>query len=230
MAVTLKYIAQAALDNYYRDFKGNTGFFELDDFIFRAAATVQEFYQKAYEQKYQEQRQERTQKMELVGVDPDLLSVQTLTFETKPGLQHSAEIKFPVMSFLYDQSSVGYQFLLPIEPSSVKLERGSMSELWQYEYLPKTNRIFWWPQNGKISLYQNSSCNVKEAELYYIPSVINCDGEILGDAMIADGLMNAAINGTVAAIKQLNPESVKMSLDNNSNSVLQLEANPNAAK
>lgn len=226
MGVQLKIVAQTAMDNYYRDFKGNTGFFELNDFIFRAAAVVTEFYQKAYEQKYNELRQEKKSKDELVGVDPDLLSVQTLEVETKPGLEHFASLKFPVMSFIYDKSSVGYQFLQPVEPNRVTLERGSMDEKWEYPYLPTSNRILWWPENGKIKFYQTGSCNVKVVDLFYIPSVITCEGEILGDSIIADGLINTAVNATVAAMRQLvDQKVVKESLDGNNNPILETEIN-----
>lgn len=225
MAVTLKYIGSSAQDLYYRDFKGNTGFFELDDFIFRAGVTVAEFYQKLYEQKYQELRQERTQKDELVGIDPDLLSVQELAVK-----DNEAVIEFPVMSFLYDQSSTGYQFVMPVNPKGVKLERCSMAEIWQFDYLPTSNRILWLPQNGKLKFKTTGNCNIQAVELYYIPSVMSKEGKVFGDTMIADGVANIAINQTVATMRQIEAKVVKESLDGNSNATLETEINKQALK
>lgn len=222
MAVTLKYIGQSAMDSYYKEYKGNTGFFTLDDFIFRAAATVADYYQRLYDAKYAELRQEKRHKDELIGVDPDLLSVQELTF--KDG---AADITYPVMTFIYDKSSVGYQFVLPVTPADVKLERASMDEVWQQDYLPKTNRIFWRPQNGEIKLFKNGDCNIQKAELYYIPSVMSKDGTVLGEAMIADGLIDAAVNMTVLKMKQVEQGTIiKEGLDGNKNPTLETEVNP----
>lgn len=230
MAIPLKIIGQYTMDAYYKDFKGNTGFFELSDFIFRAASTIASLYQKMYDAKYLELRQEKIAKDELVGVDSDLLSVQELEIENSADGRSEAKLKYPVMSFFSDKSGVGYQFVLPVGVR-VNLERSSMDEIWQYNYLPTTDRIFWRPQNGKLVFYKNGVCNIKAVELYYIPSVMDCDGEVFGDAMIADGLVDAAVNQTVAMMRQIEQGMViKAGLDGNENKVLQTELNPNAIK
>ncbi len=224
MGVLLKYIGSSAQDLYYRDFKGNTGFFTLDDFIFRAAVTVAEFYQKLYEQKYQELRQEKIAKDELVGVDQDLLSSQELSFK-----DNVATLQFPVMSFLYDKSNVGYQFLLPVNPADVKFERASLDEEWQFDYLPVSNRIFWYPKQGTVKLQKKTACTIQKGELLYIPAVMGKDGQVFGDAVIADGVAATAINQTVAVMRSLvEGKPVKMSLDNNENVTIPTEINPNA--
>lgn len=231
MGVQLKFVAQAAMDEYFRDFKGNTGFFTLEDFIFRAGSVVADYYQRLYSEKYAELRQERQAKDNLVGVDPDVLSVQELKVENTLNGKSEATLLYPVMSFLYDKSGVGYQFVLPVEPSDVKLERSSMDEIWQQDYLPTTNRIFWRPQNGKIIFTSKGVCKVQSVELYYIPSVMNTEGEVLGETMIADGLVSIAVNATVAAMRQLQANViVKEGLDGNNNPTLQTEINKAALK
>jgi len=225
MGVSLKYIGQAAMDNYFRDYKPNTGFFELNDFIFRAAATISSFYQKIYDVNYQELRQDKINKTELVSFDPDILSVQEMEIK-----DNEAKLKFPVMSFLSDKSSTGYQFLLPIKPKEVTFERSSMDDLWVYQYVPKTSRVFWRPQGGKIKFFKNFNGGLITAELYYIPSVMNSEGEIFGDAIIPDGLMEMAINGTIAAMRQVLPQTVKETNDLNQNSIMQSEINKEAVK
>lgn len=232
MAVKLSLIGQYAMDAYYKEYKGNTGFFELNDFIFKAAATIADYYQRMYDAKYLELRQEKRAKEELVGFDPDILSVQELEIDNSLNGKSEVNLKYPVMSFLSDKSGVGYQFLLPLQPSSgVTLERSSMDELWLYNYIPTTHRIFWRPQNGKLRFYKNALCNIQTVELYYIPSVMNSDGEILGDAMIPDGLMDVAVNKTVATMRGIEQgQVVKMANDGNENKIMETEVNKTALK
>lgn len=221
MGVQLKFIGQSAMDKYYREYKGNTGFFTLDDFIFNGGIQVAEFYQRLYNEKYAELRQEKIHKDELVGVDEELLSSQEL--EVKDNI---ATLQYPVMSFLYDKSNVGFQFLLPVKPSDIKLERSSLDEVWQFDYIPETNRVFWYARQGTLRFKKNSACTLQKVELLYIPSVMDKEGKVFGDAVIADGVANAAINGTVAAIRALEAKIVKESLDGNSNMALETEINP----
>jgi hypothetical protein len=226
MAVHLSYIGQAAMDNYYKDYKGNTGFFELDDFIFRAGATISNIYQQTYQDSYKELRQDKNNKEELVAFDTELLSVQELDVK---GLE--SEVNCPVMSFLYDKSNTGYQFLLPIEPKDVIFERSTMDDLWIYDYLPYTNRIFWRLQNGKIKFFKNCLGGIKKVQLYYIPSIQNKNGEIYGDTMIADGLVDMAINGTVLKMRQIEQGIiVKKENDLNNNMTIETEINKEALK
>lgn len=221
MAIQLRFVGQNAMDLYYRDFKGNTGFFELDDFIFRAALALAEFYQKSYDQKYNELRQEKSAKDELVGFDQDQLSSQEIEFKGNIGT-----ISYPVMTFLSDKSNCGYQFLLPLKPWDVKFERASLDEEWQFDYLPESKRIFWYPKQGTIKAQKNSACTVQKAELLYIPSAMDREGKVFGEALIPDGVANTVTNMTVAAMRQLEAPVVKESLDGNENKVLQKEVNP----
>lgn len=230
MAVTLKYIAQSAQDSYYQNYKGNADFFELDDFIFRAGAVITDYYQKMYQAKYGELRQDKRASIDLVGFDSDMLSVQVLEVKKdKDTQEYYSKMEFPVMTFMYDHSNVGYQMLLPISPKNVNLERTALNELWQVQYLPFTDRIFWLPDNGKITYIKKGFCNIKSVSLYYIPALMNKDGEVIGEAQIADGLVDMAINGTVARMKSIADGTiVKMTNDFNPVKIVESEINKTA--
>lgn len=232
MAVTLKYIAQASMDSYFQNYKGNADFFELDDFIFRAGAVITDYYQKMYQAKYGELKQDKRAAIDLVGFDSDMLSVQVLeVLKDKETQEYYSTLTDPIMTFMYDHSNVGYQMLLPLSPKNVNLERTALNELWQVQYLPFTDRIFWLPDNGKITYIKKGFCNIKSVSLYYIPALMNKDGEVLGEAQIADGLVDMAINATVMRMKGIAEGTVvKETNDGNSNKIMETEINKQALK
>lgn len=230
MGVTLKYIGQMAMDSYFQNYKGNADFFELDDFIVRAGAVIADYYQKIYDAKYVELRQEKRAAMDLVGFDTEMLSIQPLEVKhDRESGEYYSDITEPVMTFFSDKSNVGYQLLLPRSPKNVNLERTSLDELWQVQYVPYVNRVFWLPDNGKITYIKKGSCNIKEVSLYYIPALMNKDGEVLRDAQIADGIVDLAINRTVGVMKQIAAGTIiKETNDFNGNKIMESEINKNA--
>lgn len=225
--VTLNYIGQAAMDNYYLNYRGNADFFGLDDFVFRAGAIINDFYQKTFMTKYNELRQEKINKAELVGFNVDMLSSQDLEVKLHREMQeYRATLSQPVMTFSYDQSETGYQLVTPLSPKKVNIERTSISELWQVQYLPFTNRIFWYPDNGDLVFLKKGDCNISKVRLYYIPSLRNKDGEVVGDTPIGDGLAHMAITTTVMTMKQQAEGTVvKETNDLNPNKVMESEIN-----
>lgn len=232
MSVTLKYIAQAAMDNYLQNYRGNTDFFDLDDFITRAAAVVADLYEKTYQQKYAELRATKSAKFDLVAFDEGMLSVQELavTYDKEVG-EFSSTLTAPVMTFLYDQSGVGYQLMLAVNPKSTKLERTSLNELWQIHYVPFVDRVFWMPEDGKIKYIKKGNCNINKVKLYYIPAVQDEDGEVMPDTKLPDGIANMVITGTAMLMKQA-AEGVVVDKTNdlNPNKVIQSEINKETVK
>lgn len=232
MATRLKYIGQSAMDNYYQNYKGNADFFDLPDFIFRAAAFIAEFYQQIYMSKYAELRQEKRHSIDLVSFNSDMLSVEALTVTMdKETREYTATPTARVMTFLYDQSNVGYQNMIPVSPKNVNLERSTIDELWQLQYVPFVGRIFWIPDQGKITFYKKGDCNITKANLYYIPALMNDDGEVYEDAVIADSVANTAISNVPGIMKQIAQGTiVKQTNDMNPNKVMESEINKTALK
>lgn len=223
MPATLKYIGQTAMDNFFQDYRPNGGFFTLDDFVLRAATTIAEFYQKNYDAQYQMNRQEKSD--EVISFSSDILSEQDLTIEKKDG-EIFATLVAPIMAFIHDKQSTGAQELIPISPNDVQLERSNITETWQYRLIPYTNRIFWRLQGDKIKFFKNGRCNINAVKLLYIPAVMDKDGNLQYDALIADGVADMAINITVLKMKQVKDGIVVKELnDGQGNKILQNEAN-----
>ena len=215
------------MDNFYKEYRSPTDFFSLNDFIFRAANTIADFYQKQYDAKYAELRVD-TRGGELVGFDPEFLMEQEILVE---GKTNEAEIKYPVMSFLTSIAGVGYQELIPVEPHDANLERSNISETWMYGYAPFSNRILWRPQKGKIIFKSLGKCNIRKAKLFYIPSVLDKSGKPFPDSLVPDGVADYAIAATVLKMKQqIDGVIVKESLDGNSNKTMQTEMNLQSIK
>lgn len=232
MAVTLKYVAQAAMDDYFQNYRGNANFFDLEDFILRAGSVIADFYQKTYQQKYVELKADKRAAIDLVAFDQGMLAMQELDVKyDKDEGEFVSTLTQPVMTFLYDQSGVGYQLLLPVNPKSTKLERTSLNELWQVQYVPFVDRVFWMPENGKIKYIKKGNCNINKVKLFYIPALQNQDGEYIGDAQVPDGIVNMTITGTAMLMKQVAEGTVvKQTNDLNPNKIIQSEINKEAVK
>lgn len=226
MAVTLKYIAQAAMDNFLQNYRSNSDFWTLDDFMLRAATTIAEFYQKSYDAQYQMNRAEKAD--EVISFAPEILSEQVLRVINKDGEKY-ATLEFPAMSFLHDNQSTGIQDVLPLSPNNAQLERSNIYETYQYNLLPFSNRIFWRMRGMKILFFNNGRGNINEINVLYVPAVMDRDGNVLEDTLIADGVADMAINVTPLKLKQQKEGVViKQTNDLNANPILQTELNETA--
>lgn len=229
MPQQLKYIGQLAMDNFYENYKGDDDFWELPDFITMCGNTAAEMYQTFYQQAYQMLRQEK--KQEVVSFDAGWLLAQDVEV-TKDGKFLFVELDKPVMTFPYDQSSIGIQNVFILEPySDDECERTSLSQKWQLKYTPKINKVFFYsdvaPMNcdvvSKISFINKGDCSIKKVRVLYVP-VLND-----GDAVIPDGIINGVISKTVLTMKQIAEGTVvDKTADSNNNKILQSELDKNA--
>ncbi len=215
MAKRLSIIGQEAMDNYYTNYKSDTNFFTIDDFIRYAGNTAASIYRQYYEKQYGDTRQEK--KEEVVAFDTGMLSEQVLEVENKNG-NLFAKLKEPIMSFLYDQQSVGIQNVFIETPvNGGQIERTTLSQLYALRYFPVSNRVFFYGGIDTINFVNKGVCNVKTVRVFYIPSMYP-------NALIADGIAEDIIKETVATIKGLSEGMVvKKSLDGNQNVVVQSE-------
>ena len=225
MATPLKIVAQQCQDAYEQDFRGSTSFFVLQDFIFNAAATAAAIYQQMYREVYAQKRADG-EKDEVVAFSNDFLSAQVLDVKKENGEVY-AILKEQVFSFAYDQSQVGVQNVFCIKPAPIyELERSDVDELWQLQYLPKTNRIFWALEENKILIIAKGICNVSQIRVLYVPQINSNNPETL----LPDGIVKPVIDATVQAMREQAQKTVKKSLDLNPNISPQTEANLNQAK
>lgn len=214
MSQPLPIVAQYAMDQFYQNYRGASDFFTLPDFKFNCMATIAGAFKAEFDVKYSELRQERQD--EIVAFSHDWLSEQVLKVEYQ---SHDtfAVLKQHPMSFPYDKQDTGIQEVFSAQPVGTVLERSNLTEVWMYRYLPATNRIFWWVDRGKIRFFNKGTCVVNEVRVLYVPTVCeNMD--------VPDGVIDLAVTGTVAKMKQLEQGVViKKSLDQNDNKTLETE-------
>jgi hypothetical protein len=223
MPATLKFIGQAAMDNYFLNYRVGSDFFNLQDFTLRAATTIAEYYQKIYDQQYAMNRADKTD--EVVAFPTEILSEQELQVERKEN-EIFATLLIPTMAFLGDNQTSGIQDVIPVSPFDAQLERSNVSEVWQYKLLPFTNRLFWRLESGKIKFFKKGRGNINIIRVLYIPAVMDIEGNIFEDAQIADGVADMAINLTVAKFKQLSAATIVKELnDGSANKILENETN-----
>jgi len=214
MPKELKYIAQQAQDDFIQDYAGNTTFFTLEDWVQRCGSVLGEYYLNEFKAQYAELRQEKRD--EVVGFSTDVLSELSLTFEGGQGEWTSKE-KVNAFSFAYDKQNSGYQNVFITKPAPRKEAiRTSINELWQLEYSGTVNRIFWYPEGGKIKAVSKGFCNLQEAILYYVPSIEE-------DMMVPDGVIDyvrrTAVQNMMIAAQQI----VKETNNGNRNKTMETE-------
>ena len=225
MPQTLKYVAQLAMDNFYQNYKGETDFWELEDFISMTGNTIAGIYLQFYQQEYGMLRQER--KDEVISFDAGWLLEQEVEVQ-KNGIGLYAKLDKPVMTFPYDKSSIGLQNIFITEPASLdELERTTIAALWQLKYIPKTSRIFFYSDTGgnascltisKIGIINKGNCNIKKIRVLYVPSLTD------GDDIVADGIIGDAITKTVLNMRQMASNNVvDKTADQNENKIMQTE-------
>lgn len=193
MPESLPIIAQRTMDLYFQSYKSSSQFFDIDDFIFYTGATISDIYQQEAKQQYAELR---ALKMEsVVSFPADWLLEQPLKVKRKDG-EIFAELEQPVMGFSFDNQILGLQDVIPIKPRDILFERTTQSAAWQNRLTPITNRVFWYGMKDKVVFLNNGNCNVSEVSVLYVPAINN-------SMLVPEGIVNMAINQTVATMKQL---------------------------
>lgn len=221
MATKLNIVAQYAMDSFLQTYRVTTDFFVLEDFIFHSAAAAATVYQQQYERKYNELKADG-QKDEVVAFSNDFLSTQILPVEKKDG-EIYAKLKEQVFSFTYDQSQTGVQNVFCNKPTpAYELERSDVDELWQLDYLPKTNKIFWLLDGDRIVLKKKGVCNVQELKVLFVPQINSDNPEVLLPDAIVAPVIDIVVKGMM---ERGQGKIVKKKMDGNENKAFQTEAN-----
>jgi hypothetical protein len=81
-------------------------------------------------------------------------------------------------------------------------------------------------QGERILFFKNGFANINEVKLLYVPAVMDRNGKVLDDTLIADGVAEMAINTTIMKMKaEKDGVVIKELNDGQSNKILQNEAN-----
>lgn len=125
------------------------------------------------------------------------------------------------MTFPYDRQGVGIQLVFIEEPASgiSEVERTNLSQLWQLNYLPKTDKIFFLGDVNKIRFVNKGNCNIKKVRAYTVPGVFP-------EMSVPDGIVADSITKTVMMARQLYGNQItKQTLDQNNNKTIESEVN-----
>jgi hypothetical protein len=223
VSVPIDIAAQHSMDLYLKNYRTPSEFFDIDDFRVHVGGIVGNLYMEGYKKDYAELRQER--KDEVVSFDPAILNDEVLEVERKDGEMFS-KLKRGVMSFPFDEQGVGLQDVRPIQPlNGVKMERTSSAAIWQLEYVPNCNIIFFYLERDKVRYVNKSSVNLQQVKILYVPSIHD------PAFLVPDSIFSFVVTTAAATIKEIVKGTiVKSAIDNNSNAILQTEMNPLALK
>ena len=219
MPTQLKYVSQQVSDLFYQSFKTDTtDFFELNDFILYTGNAIAQIYEQYYKELWKVYKSD--DKQEIVSFDPVMLSQQDLEVITDDDGRKVAKIKQPVMAFLYDNNTIGIQDVFSLVPNNGgQIERTSQSAEWQLEYIPYSDKIFFYGDMQRIVFIIKGNCNLKKVRVSYVPSMYP-------EAIIPDGVIQPAITATLTLMRQIQQGVVsKESLDGNYNKIPQTEIN-----
>lgn len=223
MPVPIDIAASHAMDLYFKNYRSPSDFFTSDDFLIHTAGIVGNVYLEGYKKDYAELQQER--KDEVVSFDPAILNEEFLKVEREDGELFS-KLKHGIMSFPYDEQGCGLQDVRAIKPpKGVKFERTTSGAHWQLEYVPNCNIIFFYLERDKVRFINKSSVNIQEVKILYVPSIHD------PAFLVPDSIFEFIVTTSAATIKEIvRGTTVKTSVDQNPNAILQTEMNPLALK
>lgn len=218
MATAIDIVSQHCMDSFYQNYRASSDFFDLEDFIFHAGATLGDYYRQEFKQKYDEIRQEKSD--EIVTFTSDILVDETVKVKN-----NSALLEGKIMSFAFDRQNSGIQDVLASKPSDcIQLERTNLAQIWQLRYTPATDVVFWYYDRGAIKFYNKGTFNIQEIVVLYVPAV--------SDKMLCpDSLIDWVVNNTVQKMKGMKQGTiVKKSLDGQQNYTLETEMDKSQLK
>lgn len=216
-------LAQDIMDLHYQSFKDdNEGFFEIDFFERQVDYAYTALLDRDFREMYNRLRRESNTYFDMVSFDALWLRKEKVKVEQDKdtGLYHAKLEQKPYV-FLYDQSTIGIQDVVPVKPDECSPVRSHAGRSWKNKHVPETNHVFWWPDNDGI-FFSKKCCT--EVFVYFVPGP-NADLEISGEKAfeiqgVVLNVMNQARSGTV--IDQTN--------DSNMNKMIQNEVNKEQAK
>ena len=210
------------MDLHLGNFRSNSDFFDLSDYAYYVGAEVADLFRQEYMQKYGELRQEKSDSM--VEFDPTWLNEKELDVEIKDG-RYFAKLDFGFMNFPYDAQSTGIQSVISITPNYGKeLQRVTLNQVWQLQYIPATNEIFFQPEKTRLNIFKYGTANTNKIKVFYIPAISE-------DMEVPDGLVELAITNTISKMKGLlQGNVVKKSIDGNINRVMETEIDKDQLK
>lgn len=219
--------AQITMDLYYRDYKSDENFFDIDHFKYLCGVA----YANILETEYKEARREARadEGATDVTLQSDWLVREVLEVKRSEDYPNTleADLKSPLFSFPFDAYSYGIQSVRPIGTTGCRdLIRTSGREAWMRSQLPVTSRGFFYVIGKKLYL-TNVRCSLKEIEIMQIPDIA---GQGYGDTggPIPKSKEDLIIRKTIELMMRTKEGAVVDTTNNsNPNTALQTEIAPN---
>ncbi len=217
MPTPIDIVAFRAMDLFYQNYKSNSEFWDIDDFVAHCGGVLGSVYQQEYNRERAEARSEKRD--EVITFDPNILLIQEIEVKEEGG-DIWAELECPVMSFPFDQQGVGLQEIMALAPrNSIHFERTTFAAKYQLDYIPNSRIIWFYLMGDKIMLINKSTTKLKKIRAFTVPSV---NSEKL---LVPDGIVEYVITTAAMTIKQgAQGTVVKKSSDQNPNKIIQTEA------
>lgn len=225
MPQEIEIVAQDSMDLFYQNYKSNSDFFDIEDFVRHCSGVMAGYYNQMYERARAEMRQERRD--EIISFDADILLPQILKIkEDKDAGELYADLEFPVMSFPFDEHGVGVQDIYAKHPNNkINFERTTATAKYQLKYVPACPVIWFYKSVNRIRLINKTTTKLMEIVALTVPSVAN------PKLQVPDAIVEYVVTTAAATIKQAGQAVVvKKSEDENPNKLPQTEINLSSLK
>jgi hypothetical protein len=223
MPENIEIVGSRAMDLFYQNYKSNSEFWDIDDFIAHCGGIVGSIYQQEYQRMRAEMRSEK--KDEIIPFDPGILVPQVLEVKEKDG-ELWANLEFPIMTFPFDEQGVGLQEIISINPrNGVSFERTTSAAKYQLKYVPAGPMVWFYLVSDRIFLINKSTTRLKTLTALTVPAANS------PKLMVADGIVEYVITTAAMTIKQAGDKTiVKKAADSNPNKLIQTEADLSSIK
>lgn len=224
MPVEIQIAGQRAMDLYYQNYKSNSEFFDLADFVAHCGYVLGGVYEQEYQRARAEMRQEK--KDAIIPLDAGILIMQHLKVNDEYG-ELFVELEIPVMTFPFDNHGVGVQDIYPLKPNNrIPFERTTATGKYALDYLPVCGVIWFYVASAtKVVLINKTNTKLDTIGVLGAPSV---DSPRL---LVPDGVVEFVISNAAATIKQAaQGVIVKKAADGNPNKIIQTEADLSSLK
>jgi hypothetical protein len=195
---SLRQTAQVAMDLYYRDYKSDDAFLDVEHFERLCTAAYNHLV-------YEEYRENKILNTRLMGFSAVSLSQDWLRRETFK-VQEDAErkemyVELPgkPFSFPFDTMASGIQHVRPLgSPCTDFIRVSPEDEFHMCAVMPRTRKVFWFGLGDRIVIKNYAHCKLKEVEVAYVPKLTDDPESQISDAKEM-AVITTALNLALAA-------------------------------
>lgn len=223
MPEVIEIVGQRAMDLYYTNYKSNSEYFDLEDFVAHCGGVLGAAYEQEYQRARAEMRQEKRD--EIVALDASILIPEVGEVkEDDQGLY--TILGTQPMAFPFDNQGIGVQDVDFVKPKSgIKFERTTAAGKYALDYIPTCMVIWFYVSGNKIRFVNKTNTKFDKIVALIAPSVNS------PKLLVPDGIVEYVITTAAMTIKQgASGTIVKKASDSNPNKIIQTEADLSSLK